>query len=115
MIRARGIAWGWCCNGLGALTKHGGISSGVSASAGRSGDERDVGAVGGVSGTERKMSVRQSNSGRADYGLDAPGLVRFFLIFGFALLAGGIGLIMWRKNPWLIVIGFTLFFPGLTF
>ena len=61
------------------------------------------------------MSVRQSNSGRADYGLDAPGLVRFFVIFGFALLAGGIGLIMWRKNPWLIVIGFTLFFPGLTF
>src|SRR6266487_3155922 len=52
---------------------------------------------------------------KANYGLDAPGLVRFFLIFGFALLAGGIALIAWRKNALLFALGLTIFFPGLIF
>jgi len=52
---------------------------------------------------------------KANYGLDAPGLVRFFLIFGFVLLASGIALIIWRKNGLLVAVGFTIFFPGLIF
>src|ERR1044071_4646425 len=42
---------------------------------------------------------------KANYGLDAPGLVRFFLIFGLALFVGGVGLIAWRKNGLLVGIG----------
>jgi len=59
--------------------------------------------------------VEQSNPSRANYGLDAPGLVRFFLIFGLALTVIGVALVAWRKNAVLISIGFTLFFPGLVF
>ena len=59
--------------------------------------------------------MEQSNPSRANYGLDAPGLVRFFLIFGLALTVIGVALVAWRKNAVLISIGFTLFFPGLVF
>ena len=52
---------------------------------------------------------------KANYGLDAPGLVRFFLIFGGALAVGGIAMIVWRKNAILFAIGLTLVFPGVIF
>src|SRR5258705_9377976 len=52
---------------------------------------------------------------KANYGLDAPGLVRFFLIFGGALAVAGIALIVWRKNAILFAIGLTLVFPGVIF
>jgi arsenite methyltransferase len=51
----------------------------------------------------------------ANYGLDAPGLVRFFLIFGAAFLVIGFGLIAWNKNRAVGAIGFTIFFTGLPF
>src|SRR6266566_3129794 len=54
-------------------------------------------------------------SKKADYGLDAPGLVKFFLLLGIALVGVGVGLIVWRRNAIVIAIGFTLFFPGITF
>jgi SAM-dependent methyltransferase len=59
--------------------------------------------------------VSQINPRRADYGLDAPGLVRFFLIFGLCLAVGGGILVSWRKNAILVAVGFTLFFPGIIF
>jgi arsenite methyltransferase len=52
---------------------------------------------------------------KANYGLDAPGLVRFFLIFGLCLAVGGGILVAWRKNAILVAFGFTLFFPGIVF
>jgi len=52
---------------------------------------------------------------KANYGLDAPGLVRFFLIFGLALFLAGVALIGWRKNGLLVAIGFTCVFPGFIF
>ena len=56
-----------------------------------------------------------SRAMKADYGLDAPGLVKFFLLLGIALVGVGVGLIVWRRNAIVIAIGFTLFFPGITF
>jgi len=52
---------------------------------------------------------------KANYGLDAPGLVRFFLIFGGALAVTGIALIVWRKNAIVFAVGLTLVFPGFIF
>jgi arsenite methyltransferase len=61
------------------------------------------------------MDMDQPKAARPNYGLDAPGLVRFFLILGIFLTLIGVGLVIWRKNPIVISIGFTLFFPGLVF
>src|ERR1051325_1431404 len=52
---------------------------------------------------------------KANYGLDAPGLVRFFLIFGLALLIAGFAFIVWRKNSALVGVGFACTFPGFVF
>jgi len=52
---------------------------------------------------------------KANYGLDAPGLVQFFLIFGGALAVAGIAMIVWRKNAIVFAIGLTLVFPGVIF
>lgn len=52
---------------------------------------------------------------KAKYGLDAPGLVKMFFFGGGAMLLAGIALVVWHKNGLLIAVGFTLFFPGLTF
>jgi arsenite methyltransferase len=43
-------------------------------------------------------------AGRADYGLDAPGLVRGFLLGGAALIAAGVALIAWRPAA-IVAIG----------
>ena len=52
---------------------------------------------------------------KANYGLDAPGLVRFFLIFGGALAVAGIAMIVWPKNAIVFAVGLTLVFPGVIF
>jgi len=52
---------------------------------------------------------------KANYGLDAPGLVRLFFFGGGLLVLLGAALIAWRKNGLLIGVGFTLLFPGITF
>ncbi|HEV8293242.1 MAG TPA: class I SAM-dependent methyltransferase [Tepidisphaeraceae bacterium] len=52
---------------------------------------------------------------KANYGLDAPGLVKFFLVFGGALAVAGIALIVWHKNAILFAVGLTLIFPGVIF
>src|SRR5881394_472317 len=52
---------------------------------------------------------------KADYGLDAPGLVRLFFFGGGLLVLIGAALIALRKNGLLIALGFTLLFPGLIF
>jgi cyclopropane fatty-acyl-phospholipid synthase-like methyltransferase len=52
---------------------------------------------------------------KANYGLDAPGLVKLFFFGGGLLVLIGAGLIAWHKNGVLIAVGFTLLFPGITF
>ena len=52
---------------------------------------------------------------KADYGLDAPGLVKLFFFGGGLLVLIGAGLIAWHKNGLLVAVGFTLLFPGVTF
>jgi arsenite methyltransferase len=52
---------------------------------------------------------------RADYGLDAPGLVKLFFLGGGLLVLIGAALIAWQRNGLLVAVGFTLLFPGLTF
>jgi SAM-dependent methyltransferase len=52
---------------------------------------------------------------KADYGLDAPGLVKLFFFGGGLLVIIGAGLIGWQKSGLLVAVGFTLLFPGLTF
>jgi arsenite methyltransferase len=52
---------------------------------------------------------------KANYGLDAPGLVKFFFFGGGLLVLTGAALIALRKNALLVAIGFTLLFPGIIF
>jgi cyclopropane fatty-acyl-phospholipid synthase-like methyltransferase len=52
---------------------------------------------------------------KANFGLDAPGLVKLFFFGGGTMLLIGIGLIATHKNGLLIAIGLTLVFPGIIF
>jgi arsenite methyltransferase len=52
---------------------------------------------------------------RANYGLDAPGLVKLFFLLGCALCLAGIALVYWRATRLLISIGSTAFITGLIF
>jgi len=52
---------------------------------------------------------------KANYGLDAPGLVKMFFFGGGAMVLIGVALIVTHKNGLLIAVGFTLFFPGIIF
>src|SRR5213078_4322708 len=54
-------------------------------------------------------------SKKADYGLDAPGLVKFFVVLGIALLAAGVFFIQSRRSYLWVSIGFTLFISGFVF
>ncbi|HEV8377916.1 MAG TPA: class I SAM-dependent methyltransferase [Tepidisphaeraceae bacterium] len=61
------------------------------------------------------MSASANNSARANYGLDAPGLVRLFFFGGGLMVLIGAALIALRKNALLVGVGFTLLFPGIVF
>ena len=52
--------------------------------------------------------------GLPDYGLDAPNLVRFFLIGGFLLLALGLALVL-LSTDWLTAVGSIVFTFGVIF
>ena len=52
---------------------------------------------------------------RADYGLDAPGLVRGFLLGGAALIALGLAARVWAPNTIVFIIGSILLLPGAIF
>jgi hypothetical protein len=52
--------------------------------------------------------------GIPDYGLDAPNLVRLFLIGGFLLLAVGLALVLLSKD-WLTAVGSVAFKFGVMF
>ena len=52
--------------------------------------------------------------GLPDYGLDAPSLVRFFLIGGFQLLALGLALVL-LSTDWLTAVGSIVFTFGVIF
>src|SRR5258705_4368036 len=56
-----------------------------------------------------------SRSSKADYRLDAPGLVRLFLLLGIFLIGIGAALIYWRRRTLLVSIGFALLIPGIVF
>src|SRR5436305_6095463 len=71
--------------------------------------------MGSLSGEKGKVTVPPTVPPRADYGLDAPGLVKLFFVGGGLLVVIGAGLIAWHKNAVLVAVGFMLLFPGLTF
>jgi arsenite methyltransferase len=52
---------------------------------------------------------------RANYGLDAPGLVRGFLLGGAALIALGLAARVWAQNTIVFIIGSILLWPGAIF
>ncbi len=52
---------------------------------------------------------------RANYGLDAPGLVRGFLLGGAALIALGLAARVWAPNTIVFIIGSILLWPGAIF
>jgi SAM-dependent methyltransferase len=69
---------------------------------------------------ERTMAHRNQSAARGDYGLDAPGLVRGFLLGGAALIALGIGVRAWMRArlvtiAWgmLVCTGAVFIFEGL--
>src|ERR1051325_11186940 len=64
---------------------------------------------------ESKAKLDYQAKRRGNYGLDAPGLVKFFLIFGLSLLVIGFAMIAWNKNRAVTSIGFALFFTGVPF
>ncbi len=78
-----------------------------------------MGAADGASEGEGFAAVwRELNSmqnRKANYGLDAPGLVKLFFFGGGLLVLIGAALIAWHKNGLLIAVGFTLLFPGIVF
>src|SRR5262245_27165820 len=58
------------------------------------------------------MTQTASRSRQADYGLDAPGLVRRFLLGGIALVALGTTAIVWSGSGWLLGISIMLLLSG---
>jgi arsenite methyltransferase len=61
------------------------------------------------------MSTKVAHAARPDYGLDAPGLVRAFLLGGAAAVAGGIALIFRAGTGLIVILGHLLLWPGLLF
>src|SRR5689334_766352 len=53
---------------------------------------------------EDSMAISTQNSSKADYGLDAPGLVRGFLLGGGTAVIIGVGLLLWGAQlpNWLL-------------
>jgi Methyltransferase domain len=64
---------------------------------------------------ERTMARTIQTAGRTDYGLDAPGLVRGFLLGGAALIALGIGLLAWMPGGIVAIGGGVLLLTGAVF
>ena len=65
-------------------------------------------------GPESFHEVTPMKPGIPDYGLDAPNLVRLFLIGGFLLLAVGLALVL-LSTDWLTTVGSIAFTFGLIF
>jgi hypothetical protein len=61
------------------------------------------------------MAHRNRATERGDYGLDAPGLVRGFLLGGAALIAMGIGVRAWMRAGLIAIGGAILVFTGAIF
>ena len=52
---------------------------------------------------------------RANYGLDAPGLVRGYLLGGAAMIALGLAARVWAPNTLVFFISLILLWPGAIF
>ena len=59
------------------------------------------------------MSTHVARAARPDYGLDAPGLVRAFLLGSASAIVVGMALILWAGAGLLAILGNLLPWPGL--